>query len=135
MNCNKIQNLPNELILLIFSYIPLHRIVFLNTIYYFTYHKYLIINNMENYIRDIIRNDNSFVFRLIINQNYKKWIKIKKYSYKNIICYDYFSFINYYIIQNKSNKCKNILDEFVGIGISKNEFKKKNIIINKRWKN
>lgn len=129
--------IPNELMLIIFSYLPLHRIVFLNISNYYAFHKYLIINNKENYIRDIIRNDNRFVFKLIINENYNKWIKIKKYSYKNIICYDYLSFINYFIIQNNSTNCKKIMNEFLlnkFVGISKNEFKKKNIIINKRWK-
>jgi hypothetical protein len=123
---------PNELITIIFCYIPFHRIVFLNKHYYFKYHTLLKINNIENYTRYIIRNDNSFVFEMIINENLNVWYKIKKYQYKNIICYDYVSFINYYIIENNANNCKNILDKFVGIG--KNEFKKKNIIINKRWK-
>lgn len=124
--------IPNELINIIFTYIPYHRIVFLNKQYYFKYHTLLKINNTENYTRYIIRNDNSFVFEMILNENINKWYKIKKYQYKNITCYDYVSFINYFIIENNANNCKNILDNFVGIG--KNEFKKKNIIINKRWK-
>jgi hypothetical protein len=124
--------IPNELITIIFTYIPYHRLVFLNTNYYFAYHTLLKINNIENYTRYIIRNDNSFVFQIIIKENLNKWYKIKKYQYKNIICYDYVSFINYFIIENNANNCKNILDSFVGIG--KNEFKKKNILINKRWK-
>jgi hypothetical protein len=126
------KKIPNELITIIFSYIPYYRIVFLNKNFYLKYHYYLNINNKENYIKDIIRNDNSFVFQMIIHENINKWYKIKKYQYKNIICYDYTSFINYFIIKNNANNCKNVLNKFVGIG--KNEFKKKNIIINKRWK-
>lgn len=124
--------IPIELINIIFNYLPYNRLVFLNTNYYFTYHIYLNINNIENYTRYIIRNDNSFVFNMIIHEKLNNWYKIKKYQYKNIICYDYVSFINYFIIENNANNCKNILDSFEGMG--KNEFKKKNIIINKRWK-
>jgi hypothetical protein len=129
----KLKNIfPIELIKIIFSYIPYHNIIFLNKNYYFSYHNHLKINNIEKYVRNIIRFDNSFVFQMIINENLNKWLNIKKYLYNNIICYDYLSFINYFIIKNKANNCKKILDNLVGIG--KNEFKKKNIIINKRWK-
>jgi hypothetical protein len=131
--------IPDELIQIIFSYIPLYRLVFLNKTLYFSNHKLLKIHipNYDNYIRDIIRNDNRFVFNLLLFENYKKWKNIKKYNYKNIICYDYLSFVRYFIILNKSNNCKKELDDFISEtgSINKNEFKKKNIIINKRWKN
>lgn len=130
-----IENYPDELKRLIFSFIPLYRHVFLNKYFYYNYHKYIKINNIENYIRDIIRNDNSFVFKFIIKENFYKWKLLKKYLYKNIICYDYLSFVNYYIIQNKANKCQQELNDYLKEqGMSKNEFKKKNTIINKRWK-
>jgi hypothetical protein len=130
-----IEYYPDELKRIIFSFIPIYRKVFLNTYYYYNFHKYIKINNTENYIRDIIRNDNSFVFKFIIKDNFYKWKLLKKYLYKNIICYDYLSFVNYYIIQNKANKCQKELNDYLKEeGMSKNEFKKKNTIINKRWK-
>ena len=133
------KKIPTDLIQIIFSYIPLYRLVFLNKSLYYVNHKLLKILNNDNYIRDIIRNDNSFVFKLLLLENYNKWKNIKKYIYKNIICYDYLSFVRYYIIHNKSNNCKNELDNYISLTkngtIKKNEFKKNNIIINKRWKN
>ena len=130
--------IPCEIIKIIYDYIPLYRLVFLNKSYYFTYHHLLKISNYDNYIRDIIRNDNSFVFKILLIEKYHIWIKILRYEYKNIICYDYISFINYFIIENKSNNCKNELDIYIKLKkygtINKNEFKKNNIIVNKRWK-
>ena len=131
--------IPDELIQIIFSFIPLYRLIFLNKTFYYKNHKLLKIHilNYDNYIRDIIRNDNRFVFNLLLLENYNKWKNIKKYNYKNIICYDYLSFVKYFIIQNKSDNCKQEFDDFIieTASINKNEFKKKNIIINKRWKN
>jgi hypothetical protein len=138
VNYSLIKDLPNELKNIIFSYIPYSKLIFVNNNYYLAYHKYLPINPsyIENFIRDIIRKDNRFVFKMLLLENYIKWTKIKKYIYKNIICYDYVSFVNYYIIQNKSNKCKKELNDYISkYGImNKKEFKKKNTIINKRWK-
>lgn len=138
INYSLIKDLPNELQNIIFSYIPYSKLIFVNKNYYLAYHKYLTINPtyIENFIRDIIRKDNRFVFKMLLLENYTKWTKIKKYMYKNIICYDYVSFVNYYIIHNKSNKCKQELNDYISkYGLmNKKEFKKKNTIINKRWK-
>jgi len=139
LSFEKINNLVYEIKDIIFSYLPEYRKVFLNKIFYFKNHKFLKINslNKETYTRSIIRNDNKFVFKMILQENYEKWKKITRFVYKNILFYNYISFINYWIIKNNSYNCKNEIDKFLikDYGkLSKNVFKKKNIIINKRWK-
>lgn len=134
-----INDFPYELKDIIFSYLPLYRTVFLNTTFYYKNHKFLKINsiNKENYTRDIIRNDNVFVFAIILQENYEKWKKIPRYGYKNNIFHNYLAFINYWTIHNNSSNCKNEIDKLLirDYGkLSKNVFKKKNSIINKRWK-
>ena len=69
-NCRKkfwesISKLPNEVCSIIFSYVRNEEKVFLNKEFYENYH-YLIsskisYNNYDNYIRDIIRTDSSYV--------------------------------------------------------------------------
>jgi hypothetical protein len=139
LNLNLIDDLAFELKDIIFSYLPLYRSVFLNKIFYFKNHKYLKVNsfNKENYYRDIIRNDNIFVFAIILKENYEKWKKIPRYVYKNMSFHNYLAFVNYWIIHNNSSNCKNEIDKLLikDYGkLSKNEFKKKSTIINKRWK-
>ena len=47
----------------------------------------------ENYIRDTMRRDNSFVFEKIMRENYKKWWEISHYVYKNKIFKNYLYFM------------------------------------------
>ena len=88
--------LPTELVMLIKSYLPKSSLIFLNNYYYKKYH-YLVKkcigkNNFENYIRDIIRRDNDFVFSRIIFDYHKELAKIKHYVYKNVMYKNYFYF-------------------------------------------
>lgn len=133
----KINNLPYDIIEQIKQFIPKKILVFLNKSNYLLYH-YTIknyITNYENYIRDTIRRDNDFVFNNILIENYKKWLTIKKYTYKNIIFNNYLNFTNHYCIENDSTKCKKMLLVFMKEhGLCKNQHKK-NIVKHIRWKN
>jgi hypothetical protein len=130
--------LPAELVMLIKSYLPKSSLIFLNNYYYKKYH-YLVKkcigkNNFENYIRDIIRRDNDFVFSRIIFDYHKELSKIKHYVYKNVMYKNYFYFLIEYCISNESVKCRNILNEFLKVqGLCQNRHKK-NRFIHIRWK-
>jgi len=134
----KIIYLPNELTDIIFSYIPTSISVFLNKANYIKYHKsikkYINKGNIENYIRCMVRQDNDFVLKQLLNENFNLWINMKKYYYKTCIYTDYISFIESYAIDNESTKCKQaIYDFFKELGLSKNQHKK-NICKYIRWK-
>ena len=93
------------------------------------------INNIENYIRYVVKFDYSFIFEKVIRENYKKWIEIKNYKYKNMIFSDYFYFIMNYCIENESSNCrKSTIFFFKEHGLNKNLYKKKFIKYIK-WKN
>jgi hypothetical protein len=133
----QINKLPEELIDVIKEYIPKKCLVFLNKTNYLLHHeiirKYII--NYENFIRDVIRRDNSFVFERIIAESYQKWFRIKNYRYKNIVFNNYAYFIINYCIENDSNNCKKITEDFFKeLGLCKN-LHKKNIIKYIKWKN
>jgi hypothetical protein len=132
-----IRILPDDIVNLIKEFIPKSLLVFTNrenyNLYHFTIKPY--IKNYENYIRDMIRRDNDYVFYKIINENYKKWIEITQYRYKNMVFKNYLYFTIQYCIENDSNNCRNVISVFLQEhGLGKN-LHKKNIIKYIRWKN
>ena len=125
---NTISELPDDIIRLIKEYIPIHKLIFVNSLYYKSYH-YLIkkyIPLFENYIRDTIRRANEFVFEQIIRENINYWVKKKQYIYKNMMFNNYIYFIIHYCIENNSDKCRLII---------KNYLSKGNLCINQHKKN
>jgi len=138
MKIEKINMLPNDLIMLIQSYLPKSSLIFLNNYYYKKYH-YLVKtlidkNSFENYIRDIIRRDNEFVFLHILLDFHKNISKIKHFIYKNVMYKKYYYFLIDFCISNNSIKCRNVLNDFLKEqGLCQNRHKK-NSIIHIRWK-
>jgi hypothetical protein len=134
---NKI--LPDELINIIKEYLPIESIIFLTKKNYISYHSFIRIRlipkkNIENYIRDIIRRYNNFVFNMILEENYLKWLNIKHYIYKNIFYKNYIYFLKDFCIENESHKCRILINTFLfEHGLCQNQHKN-NIHKNKRWK-
>jgi hypothetical protein len=131
-----ISQLPDELIREIYNYIPFIVLVFINKTNYNLYHKLIrrTIPHYENYIRDVVRRDNEFVFYKIVEENYTRWVNIKKYIYKNTVYNNYISFLIDYCIQNASEKCRNSMMIFLkNVGLCQNQHKK-NVCKHIRWK-
>ena len=129
--------LPNEIIELIKKYIPKKFLVFTNKTNYFLYHPLIKKNiiNYDTYIHNIVRRDNYFVFERVMVEDCLNWLKIKKYYYKNMIYNNYLQFIIYFCIENDSNKCRTILDNYLKEhGLCKN-LHKKNVVKYIKWKN
>jgi hypothetical protein len=132
-----IDKLPSDIINIIKGYIPKKSFIFTNRENYNLYHSLLKedISNIDNYIRTIVKFDYSFIFQKVLRENFKKWIQIKNYKYKDMIFVDYFHFITNYCIENESSNCrKNILIFLKEHGLNKNLYKKKFIKYIK-WKN
>jgi hypothetical protein len=130
-------NLPKELVSIVSSYVPIAAKIFLNKTFYFNYHHLFrdCINRkqLENYIRTTIRQDNDFVFKQLLLENKNKWFNMKKYLYQDSIYANYIYFLKTYCVENKSTKCKQLIDLLLlNLGLSKNQHKK-NIIRNIRW--
>lgn len=138
MLIERINNLSNELVIIIKSYLPKTSLIFINKYYYKNYHylikKMIHEKHFENYMRTTIRTDNDFVFSHILLDFYKDIYKIKNYKYKNILYKNYYNFLLDYCIQNNSIKCRNILNDFLKVqGLCQNQHKK-NSLIHIRWK-
>ena len=110
MNFDMINNLPNDIIEYIFSLISLRNKIFLTKLYYNKYNRYIddfiSDNNIESYIRDIVRKDYIFSFKTIFYRNLSHWMLMTNYPYsKNIVFNNYLAFLKYYAEKNSSSKC------------------------------
>lgn len=131
------KRLPPELIRYIKEYIPKKTFVFTNRENYNLYHSLLkpSIKDYESYIRSMIRQDNEFVFKKIVEENFSKWYEIRQYKYKNMIFKNYLYFVMNFCIENESNNCRKTILEFLKEhGLGKN-LHKKNIVKYIKWKN
>ena len=131
--------LPDDIIKeYIFPKLSPEILVWLTKENYIKYH-YVIKNiipkySIESYIRDIIRNDYSFIFNYILDEQFIKWLTMKKYTYKSYIFENYFTFLMQFCIDNNSNKCL-ILIQNKGSNYFKEKWSKKVKIKNCRWSN
>ena len=131
-----VTNLPDELIIEIYFYIPVSILMFLtkknHILYHYTLSKTII--QYESYIRDTIRRDNDYIFNILLQENYHSWLKQQSIVYKNTIYANYIYFILGYCIDNNSHKCRYLINDlFQKIGLSQN-LHKKNIVKHIRWK-
>jgi hypothetical protein len=134
---NKIVLLPIEISNIIYSFIPIITTLFLNKKSYCKHHtlvrKHIL--QYENYIRAMIRRDNDFVFKILICENFERWLYFKNYSYKSTIFSNYIYFLLEYCIENESDKCKqNVNYYIINSGLSQNQHKK-NTSKTIRWNN
>ena len=131
------KRLPLELVRYIKEYIPKKYFAFTNRVNYNLFHSFIkpSIKDYESYIRTMIRQDNEFVFKKIIEENISKWYEIRQYRYKNMIFNNYLYFVMNFCIENESNNCIKIILEFLKEhGLGKN-LHKKNIVKYIKWKN
>lgn len=99
-------DLPEDVLIQIFEFVPLNIKYILNKEYYSQYHQHIKFSPYDGYIRDIIRNDSIFVFQHILALNIDKWRTKKKFFYKKIKCDSFVKLINMWCIEYKSNKCR-----------------------------
>ena len=130
-----INNVPNDIIAIIWKYLSPYNKIFLNKECYLKYNNLIdhliITERYENYIRDIIRKDYSFVFYYLFNRKFINWMIMHNYKYKDIIFTDYIHFILYYSSSNNSHKCNKIANlELQLLGLKKDwrtKYRKKKI--------
>jgi len=133
-----LQKMPEDIVRVVSEFLPIRTIMWLNKNFYIKYHKK--VRSMiapklyDNYIRDMVRLDNSFVFKFIAKENIMRWVCEKNIIYKNVSYPNFLSFLNDFTIRNNSTKCRNLLQSiFDEMGLSKNQHKK-NRYVNIRWR-
>jgi hypothetical protein len=133
----QISELPSEVIRLIHEFIPNSKRVFVNKTFYHLYHSTIrkTIPLYENYIRDIIRRDNNFVFEKVVQENIDFWLRSREYTYKNIIFRNYLYFVIHFCIENNSERCRKLLLELLEKRDLCRNLHKKNVVKYIKWKN
>ena len=128
----------DDIINVIGSFLPIEKIMFLNKEKYEQYQSFLWtkkIKGYERFMRNILRNDFIYLFRNKLELNYKKWKKLKKWHYNNIIFGTYLDYLRFLCEEYKSGKCKKFLDFYKKKqGFNKNKVKT-NRYIRVRWSN
>ena len=121
--------LTDDVLNIIYAYIPKSATIFLNKDYYLSEHclirKYINKKNIEKYMRTMLRQDNNFVFNQLIIENHKRWLNMKNYYYKECIYGNYLNFLESYALDNQSIKCRQlIINLFEQQGFRKKQHKK-----------
>jgi hypothetical protein len=94
--------LPEVLVDIVYSYIPKSVTMFLTKKNYMEDHhnirKLIDKRKIEQYIRAMVRDDNDFVFKHLLVENYRRWLNMRKYYYKESIYGNYLNFLESYAI-------------------------------------
>ena len=94
-----IMKLPEVLVDIVYEYIPLSTKTFLTRKNYCENHhlvkSYINKRQYENYIRCMVRQDNSFVFSFLMNENIIIWGRIYNYLYKDYTYSNYILFLHF----------------------------------------
>jgi hypothetical protein len=81
-----VDKLPDVLVDIVYSYIPKSVTMFLTKKIYIENHhlirQFIDKRKIEQYIRAMVRDDNDFVFKYLLVENYKRWLQMRKYYYK-----------------------------------------------------
>jgi len=124
-----INTLPEDIIHYIYTFVPYHVKCLLSAKNYEKYNKYhleymneFVYGNhlklgkkftFDTYVRRLIKNDNYYVFKFVLLDNFKIWKKMKKKRYKNFNYKSKLLFYSFYCIENKSNKCLEKIKEYL----------------------
>ena len=113
----QISQLPLELVNIIYLYIPLSIKGTLTVNFFREYYNkrlnFMIFSEYskhDTYIRDVVRNNRTFPFRLLINNAFLVWERNRIWRWKNLKFPDYLSYIRYLSIKYKKPQIKNIID-------------------------
>lgn len=91
----------------------------------------------DAYIRDMIRNDCSFVFHQILEERFDDFHKWKKYYFNQNMFPSYLIFLRSFAFDNSSYKCLKVLEQQCEKkGFEPNWYKRRNSIrLAREWRN
>ena len=117
MLLSKISQLPVELVNIIYLYIPLSIKGSLTSKMFVDYYNdkmktmtFSEYTKHDSYIRDMVRTNRTYMFRMLINNAFLIWERNKVWRWKNLKFPDYLSYINYLTIKYKKPQIKNIIN-------------------------
>jgi hypothetical protein len=130
----KISLLPEELVRVIYDFIPNQVLLWTCREKYYQHHslvKGLLTLNYDTYIRNVLRNDFHVLFEAIMREDFENWVNNTKYKYGMFVYTNQYTFLLDFSRENSSTKCSDLLmtrllDNFPAVNKhDKNKFKKK----------
>jgi len=121
-----LRNLPEELLLLVYTFMPTQILMFLNKLQYRLHH-HLVMQSfvrptkLETFIRTMVRQDNDFVLQQLLLERTTKWLQMTKYYYKELKHANYIAFLYQYATEFQATRCAQLLFPKVNV---KNKGKK-----------
>ena len=117
MLLSKISQLPIELVNIIYLYIPLSTKGVLTSKMFVDYYNekmktitFSEYSKHDTYIRDMVRTNRTYIFRMLINNALLIWERSKVWRWKNMKFPDYLSYISHLTIKYKKPQIKSIID-------------------------
>ena len=109
--------LPDDIIGVVWDMLDNDAKIMLNREFFFRYN-YVCYNKMSiynkyGYDRVMMRNDDSFIFKDVLDNNGKRWLSNKQYAYNNQIHKNYLYFLLCLIYENNSSRCNEIMNKFL----------------------
>ena len=107
------RTLPADITRYIRIFVPMEHLVNTNRLYYQKYNttkRCAMSHALHNsYVRAMVRNDNEFILKYLIEQYSVAWMKKKSIKYKHSRYKNYYDHLVHYSIEQESTKCSALL--------------------------
>lgn len=133
--------LPEDMIGEIYKYIPITTLYTLNKQLFTRYYQIITDNYtvnstvFQNYMRHLIRRDCNFQMIYLLRYNFLKWNKPLSWKYKQNTFPSYIIFLRLLCNHHNSQKCKNLITEYLERSLSNKKRHKKIRSKNTKWSN
>ena len=139
MNLKYLNILPDEILEeYILPNLPIKTLVWLNKENYEKYQDIIFKKNKnkDKLIKNVLRNDDCFVFNYIIKNNFEEWLlNNNMINYNKVKFKNYINFINFHIKKYNSYKCNSIFLNKIRLASLSKKWHKNNINKNITWTN
>ena len=138
---HSVELLPEDMIGEIYEYIPITTLYALNKILFARYYQIIVsrytINDptFQRYIRHIIRQDCHFQLVYLLQDNFLTWDKPLSWKYKQNTFPSYIVFLRLLCNDHNSQRCKNLINEYLERSICNKKIHKKIRYKNTKWSN
>jgi len=130
-------DLPDDLVRLIWEYVPTIKRVFTHKRIYEQHHDILrkAIPMYDQYVLDMIQRDCHIVLKHILRENIDHWMRRVQHRYKNMVFNNYIYFIVHYCSEHNAHDCKVIVHDYLQKRQLCRNLHKKNVVKYIKWIN
>lgn len=130
-------DLPDDLVRLIWEYVPTIKRVFTHKRMYEQHHEILrtAIPRYDQYVLDMIQRDCHIVFEHILRENINHWMRRVQHRYKNMVFNNYIYYIVHYCSEYNAHDCKEIVHDYLQKRQLCRNLHKKNVVKYIKWTN